>query len=272
MTFGFPEEQQEFQERNPRFVEVLPAFKERIDQVVSREFMPANLAQRIVFGLGKLAAEDFMEILLNCANGYGMAGLKLLRPMFEVTVTAMYLARHEDEVEQFMDYHYVHQRKSLMIAADVGADLGAIVTEAQRRAVEEAYQAVRPRYRQVICAKCQTERELASWSKKDLMAMAREVNLGRAALGLYFLPTLQIHTTPTRLLSRLEETGEGLRFKVGAQPIQADRAMMGAHVCMALLLEDLNRYLRLGIGDLEVALRDGVAHAWPTVRPKGEEA
>lgn len=37
-------------------------------------------AKNAVFFLGRLLAEDFMEMFLNCAYGYGFAGLKLLRP------------------------------------------------------------------------------------------------------------------------------------------------------------------------------------------------
>ena len=93
VTFGLPEEQNQFCVRNARFLEVLPQLRARIDQVLSREFTPEDKAQIVVFVLGRLIVEDFMEILLNCANGYGMAGLKLLRPMFEALVTALYLAR-----------------------------------------------------------------------------------------------------------------------------------------------------------------------------------
>ena len=36
---------------------------------------------RVVFYLGRLCAEDLMEILLLCANRYGVGAFKLLRSM-----------------------------------------------------------------------------------------------------------------------------------------------------------------------------------------------
>ena len=50
-----------------------------------------------------------MEILLVCGNGYGAAGMKLLRSMYEHAVTLRYLHEHQEEVQTFMDYYHVQQ-------------------------------------------------------------------------------------------------------------------------------------------------------------------
>jgi hypothetical protein len=135
VTFGVPSEQEDFARRNSKFLEVLPKLTHRINEILAtRTFHPDPRpegepeeewqnrlgAQRLVFFLGRLAAEDFMEILLQCANGYGMSGLKLLRPMFEGVVTSLYIARHPDQARAFMGYHTVHQRKFLKIAGAAG--------------------------------------------------------------------------------------------------------------------------------------------------------
>lgn len=268
ITFGLPEEQADFVRRNAKFFEVWPRLQDDINRVFVRQFTPHDVAQTVVFTLGRLAVEDFMEILLVCGNGYGMAGLKLLRPMFEATITARYIGQNPAEAPTFLEYHYVHQRKALNLAASVGVDLSARVPPAQQAEVEKAYQAIKHQYRQIVCDDCGTERELASWTKKDMVTMAREVGLGPSVLGLYFLPTLQIHTTAVRLTSRLEETAEGVAFKPGPQRGEADAALTGAHVCMAIILEQQSQCFSLGLD--EAALRGDVEHAWP-LRSKDDE-
>src|SRR6266849_4455929 len=117
ITFGLPNEQADFVTRNAPFIEVLPRLTQRINEILAQRTFARDpraaaeseedwqrrvLAQRLVFFLGRLAVEDFMEILLLCGNGYGMAGLKLLRSMFEGVITGIYIARHHEEANAFV--------------------------------------------------------------------------------------------------------------------------------------------------------------------------
>jgi hypothetical protein len=92
--------------------------------------------------------------------------------------------------------------------------------------------------------------------------MARELGLHELAVQCYSYTTLHIHTTPTRLFSRLEETPEAIQFNAGPQHAEADAALIGAHCCIAHVLEGHSRYFDLGIGGLEHELSDGIAYAW----------
>lgn len=267
MQFGLPAEQADFERRNAAFLEVLPRLQEACRRAYIGEFK-YDTAQMVVYLLGRLALEDFQEIMLVCANGYGMAGLKLLRPMFETMITARYLRLHPEEASIFLEYHYVHRRKTLKLAESVGVDVSNQYSQSQREEIERVYQEIKGHYRQVVCDDCGTERELASWTKKDTVSMAREVDLARGVLALYFLPTLQIHTTPTRLFSRLRDTGGRLVFKHEPQRGLADAALEGAHMCLNLVLEDQDQCFGLGL-DADGLFRDFV-DSWPR-RGKDQE-
>jgi hypothetical protein len=249
--FGSPEQQADFTRRNARFFEVWPRLHQATRIVFERQFTPSDDAQWVVFTLGKLVLEDLMEIVLVCANGYGAAGLKVLRPMYEATITAGYLLRNPGEVDAFLGYHHVHERRVLTIADRVGVDLSNMITPSEREQIEAAYQEVKHNYRR-----------LHSWNKKGVLEMAVEIGFGQSALWLNFWPTLHIHTTPTRLRSRLEETAEGMVFRSGPQPEIADRVLLGAHVCVAFLLADQNRHFGLGLHTLEADLDKNFRHAW----------
>jgi hypothetical protein len=83
IRFGREEEWQDFERRHLRFVARFEELQGIINAVVSRDVESADPADRLIFFLGRQAVEDFLEIFLNVGNGYGVAGLKLLRPMFE---------------------------------------------------------------------------------------------------------------------------------------------------------------------------------------------
>jgi Family of unknown function (DUF5677) len=191
-----------------------------------------------------------------------MGGLKLLRAMFEAVVTGLYIGRHPEEGIAFMNYHVVHQRKFLRIAEAAGIDLTALVSKAEQARIEKEYLDTRDGYRQMRCPECDAVLSDVSWTKRDPLAMARELELQELAVQCYSYTTLHIHTTPTRLFSRLEETAEAIRFKAGPQRSEADEALSGAHTCMAHVLETHNRYFNLGIDGLEKELSDDLAYAW----------
>jgi hypothetical protein len=51
------------------------------------------LADRVVFYLGRVAADDFSELLILSGNGYGIGALKVLRGMYERVVTAAFIMK-----------------------------------------------------------------------------------------------------------------------------------------------------------------------------------
>ncbi len=277
VTFGVPREQEDFARRNSKFLDVLPKLTHRINEILATRTVHPDprtegepeeawqnrlIAQRLVFFLGRLAAEDFMEILLQCANGYGMSGLKLLRPMFEGVVTGFYIARHPDRAKAFMGYHTVHQRKFLRIAEAAGIDLSAIIPPAEQARIEAEYRESRDAYRMMKCPECDAVLADVSWTNADPIAMARELGLQELAVQCYAYTTLHIHTTPTRLIARVEETADVLRFKAGPQRAEADAALTGAHCCIAHVLESHNRCFNLGISGLEAELAAAIEEAW----------
>jgi hypothetical protein len=67
---GFRDEQEDFARRHARFLEVLPNLEEAMKDACLRRYTPPDHAHLVVFLLGRLVVEDFLEILLNGGNGY----------------------------------------------------------------------------------------------------------------------------------------------------------------------------------------------------------
>src|SRR5437764_656829 len=110
MEFGQPEERLFFSEQFPGFINLLSNMGEALNAVFRRS-VPANPSGITIFMLGKLCVDDFNEILLLCANGFGFGAMKILRGMFEKLVDARYLNLHPEEIEKFWNFHIVKLRK-----------------------------------------------------------------------------------------------------------------------------------------------------------------
>src|SRR5437660_9185304 len=112
--FGLPAEWEKFQESYPVFVEKIPLLFETFKKVFSRKITSSTPSvDKLVFHIGMLCLEDFKEILVLCANGFGVGGQKILRGLYEKTVHADYLSTHPDEADKFLDYFWVHMKKDL---------------------------------------------------------------------------------------------------------------------------------------------------------------
>jgi Family of unknown function (DUF5677) len=109
--YGFADAATAFDRRHPQWREVLGRLSDALNLAFTRTEVMDTAVEKIAHFYGRLVVEDFMEIFLVAVNGYGFAAVKLLRSMYEHTVTLEYLNDHPDEVEDFIDYDAVQQYK-----------------------------------------------------------------------------------------------------------------------------------------------------------------
>ncbi|MHC4687458.1 MAG: DUF5677 domain-containing protein [Planctomycetota bacterium] len=249
ITFGLRDEWQAFLERHPRFAEKLQSLSKTLHSVFVREIETSEPADRVVFFLGRLCVEDFMEILLLCGNGYGIGGMKLLRGLYERAVTLGYIARKPDKAEQFLEYHYVHRGKQFSHANEV-FPMNKHLSPEQIEQIQSAYKKTKEKYQEVLCRKCDTTRTRFSWSELDLRSMASEAGLSKLYPQCYYDPTLQVHATTSSLTARMKLRDNGqVTFDEGAQREKADLALIGAHNIILYVLDVVNNYFNMGWED-----------------------
>jgi hypothetical protein len=228
VIFGFREEWQDFANRNAPFLERFPHLEKAMDIAFNRVAHLSEPIDKFVLMYGRVCVEDFNEILLCCGNGAGHAGQKLLRGLYERAVTLRYLHENPDEIQNFLDYYHVSQRK-LKIACErtMGADT---FSPEQAAEIEREFEEVKDKFMIADCEKCGTKRLNHTWSKLDLVAMANKTSLGKLnALG-YIIPLRQAHATVASMLSRMAAgDNDGISFVDAAQPKEADNALRVAH-------------------------------------------
>jgi hypothetical protein len=173
-----------------------------------------------------------------------VAALKLMRGMYERTVTARYLSAHPEEAENFVDFHLVSRRK-LMKAIDetFGPEL---LGQEKREEVEKQFQEVKDRFLITECEKCHTTRVNHSWSKLDVVSMAKKAGaVGDLILPAYYMPMKELHSTVDAIFARLDVGKNGLIFDGGPQRKRADDAMITAHNLILNNLELQKEHFKL---------------------------
>jgi hypothetical protein len=243
--FGIPESWKFFKEHYPVFIERFQNLKNLMSRTFERTASCPEPVDKVTYFLGRLASEDFLELLLLVGNGYGIAGLKILRGMYERVVTARYLAANPAEVDRFLDFHWVQQRK--IVQAVVKSFGETAIPNERVKEVEENYRRVRDSFVVIACKDCGRTGVNYTWSKLDFVSMAHAVGEpGRlVALG-YYLPTREAHSTTGAILSRLSlDPGDVLMFESGAQNREGEIALMTAHSLLLNSIELQKEYFKL---------------------------
>lgn len=249
-TIGSPSEWQAFWGRHPLWPQKFKLLHSTLERVFIREMASENPADRVVFFIGRLCAEDFNEVFLLSGNGYGFGALKILRGLYERAVTLAYVAKHPDQADMFLEYHYIHQGKMLSHAKPLLDKARGQIPSEELRSAEELYKTYKSKFREPLCKKCKTYRTRFAWSPLDLASMARDVNMDGLYFAAYYFPTLQSHATASAIINRLDMRSEGhLSFDPEPQQEWSDRALAAAHNVIIHVLLTQNKYFNLALDD-----------------------
>jgi hypothetical protein len=188
----------------------------------------------VLFFLGSRCADDFREILLLAANGFGWGATAHLRGMFERSVTVAYIHENPASVADFIDYEYIRRWKVLRaIEQTFGV---SPENEAAKLQLKSNFDRVRDRFMVPDCEVCNTKRLNHTWSRLDIVSMTaqlRQRKLTSLVVPGYYLPLGQAHSTFASMALRVREVTAD-RFQVDAalaEP-EADRTLEYAHLLL----------------------------------------
>jgi hypothetical protein len=252
--FGYAEEGRVFSETYSVFLEKLPKLNDTLNKVFIRVFDSRVPADGVVYHLGRLCVEDFLEILLLCQNGFGFGGLKLLRGLYERTVTMAYIAKNPSEAKTFIDYHHIHRRKELNHAKEAGVDITKHISENVIEDIKRKWDSTKDKYKVEICKKCKTTRIHFSWSNLDLASMAKKVDLGNLFyLKCYYQPTMHEHASLYSIIERIKDGKEigisDLIFDESAQREQIPITLSYTHTLVLYNLAVQNEFFSLKLDE-----------------------
>jgi hypothetical protein len=231
-SYGYPEEWAAFSKSHQEFLRRFKNIEQAITIAFVRIHQTKGPLEKMVYFQGRLTVEDFMEILLLCGNGYGIGAHKLVRGMYERAVSARYLMDHPEEVENFLDFHRVSDYKFLMAAEQSTGR--RLFSPEQAKKIKEDYESVKGQFVVPDCKVCGTTRMNHTWSKVDVVSMARMTkNLWPFVLPGYYMPMREGHSTVGAIFSRLDPaTKDGLIFDGELQRGRAHTALFTAHMIL----------------------------------------
>lgn len=140
------------------------------------------IANRLVFYLGRTAADDFGELLILSGNGYGVGALKILRGMYERIVTAAYIAKNPSEARVFVEDDTIKKWKLWREYLTVMPELRTRYTDEQVRELEERYKAIRAKRKEETCPKCGQPKTQEAWTRITMPDMAKRADIGLAEI------------------------------------------------------------------------------------------
>ncbi|HVO13307.1 MAG TPA: DUF5677 domain-containing protein [Vicinamibacteria bacterium] len=236
LTVGLPAEWKAFEARQQRFLELFPALEDACN-VAFRRARLTCLTDALVHGIGRVCAEEFLEILLLCGNGYGIAAARLIRSMYERAVTASYLDAHPDESERYLRYSEIQKGKLARVWLEMFRDG---IPKDRIETLEKAVVAARELKDDYVirCEKCGHPRPSPGWGP-DLVSMAKADGPLKALLGgCYYYGMLHAHATPHSVEAFIHrQEDDAWTFDFQAQHTEADHALFHAHTILMVMLQ-----------------------------------
>ena len=203
---------------------------------------PGDVSTAILYILLREVVEGFHSIHILCTHGFSNVSLVLLRSCYEHCVTLRFLQMSldgkidpgDDGIDSFTDYLYVAKRKQFQKLRESYDDL---LDDDDFAHVEENFLKVKDKFLVTDCKKCGTPRVNHQWSKKDIISMAKAVDLDKNLTYFCYTEALSFaHPSVDSILKRVEEEDETWTYKFES-PVHERRALMYAHLMVILAAE-----------------------------------
>lgn len=232
---GNIEAHKKFIESYPKFCDALPGIVELTDRVtinpnVEDADPDRQAANVLMVELAKLSFEDFDEVVLLCANNHPRGALKILRGLFERSVTLLEINKNPASAKLFYEYTHIDRFK---LATQMEREFpGKFFTPEKLAEIKAARDAVKDNYTG------------NSWIQCGIVELARQNGLGGSILIHAYYDAL--HETHPKMGAIFG------RHQAEADPAQADTGAASLEVAHFLVLESVRAMKeRFGMNDLE---------------------
>jgi hypothetical protein len=268
---GDIEAQQRFIERNRVFLEEFPKLFAFYSKVFIRPLAPPGederqalldlpdddpavvafedkiMADRVIFYLGRMAADDFGEICTLSGNGRGFGSYKIVRGMYERVVTAMYMAGKPSESRAFVESSSIAKLNYLSRLLKAVPEMKERYNDEFMQGIMANATAAQAKRKESMCSKCGQPITQDAWTRVSLDVMARAVEPSLEVLypQFYLEGTAQSHANMLGIERRLIQKDGGYTYK----DISEDEARFALHLghhLMVKLLSMQNSYFNLG--------------------------
>ncbi len=238
--------------RVPGAIDVVNRYSDLTGQIAGATVPLKSLADEIIFGLTRVCIEESQEILLLAANGYPSGASKLLRGLYERTVTMLYLQKHPDKAKRFQHYAAIQEHRMLAAARKLFSDvqIDGAWREITAADVDSSYAKFKEEFQKTKCKKCKTTEVAHSWDV-DLGTMADRVGEGMPDLylGSYTVPTLHAHATFASAYVNIKECEDRVVYSFEHADVEIDRCVIQVFTLMHRLFAAVTTIFGLPFGN-----------------------
>jgi hypothetical protein len=181
-----------FTKESPEFPKLYHKLFRAILQLVL-DTTPAaeDVAGAVICELMMASTPDFDDILLLCSQDRHWGALKLLRILFERTVTLKYLVQNPAEAEAFLAFDALDWNAVL---SGIEKWHGIQANQETQQRIQEAANRARERFKQAPCKECGMRKQI-SWTPRSSLELAQKTGLDHLHFEGFILPTKFIHPT-----------------------------------------------------------------------------
>lgn len=186
----------------------------------------------------RMTTTGWIELLILIGHGAGLGAMKIARGMFETAVTAEYLRRMPEEIEDYVEYGHVLDFRRIKLFPEA-------VSAEKAREIENEYNRVKPRFEK-------DGRVRGQWNKHSIFDMAENVEREQQYKIPYSLAASIHHGNFEGMIAHL--SGDETELNIESPPSLAwvKQALVSGHVYLLQALNTLNTFFDLGF-DLNAA-------------------
>ena len=206
--------------------------------------------------LSKMVANSLSSVLMLGLNGFGHDAIKIARAMFEAAVTVAYLAKHQDEIDDYMDFHFLVSMKRHRY---MGKYTPERLSEVTADAIEEGKQG----YTRVISRFTNKAGRVRSrWSKKSFSEICADVGLAEQYLSFYALASNMIHADISGVMAQADPDPGVLDVDISPSEKFVGMAFITAHFSFVLAASEYIALARPEKQQLVEGLNNEFEAAW----------
>lgn len=209
---------------------------------------------KVIGRIACIVTNSLGAVVILVLNGYGNDAMKIVRSMFEGAVNAGYLKRHPEQLQDYLDYTWIRQKKRLDYMKKYAPDPLQYISLEKIAETERKFKSVVNRF---------TNRRgklRGSWTKVPLGQRAEEVGMGQLYLTFYDWVSSMQH---------LDIGGLSLQAEAGTLAVDVapsynwiKEALVVGHGSAVQVLSHYNEIAQLGMDKEMEAISEGFKLAW----------
>lgn len=257
LSFGDPYRQAEFGRAYEEFVHAAEGLRE-LWETAFEACDTSTKEGRVLTFLARMALEDdFLAIILLCANGHSNGAKQVLRAMFEKVVTVGYLWKHPEEIRKFIDYSWIQRQKKLR-------RIGPALAGKLKNAGQESIKEIKENAKQL-----EDKYGDRGWSEVGIVSMAYDLGLSwRIVETGYYWGLVEAHATLEAIINRLKkDDDDSIWYEVLPALDESTVPLLTAHHLALVVIEFLAEHF--GIDEVKGMLPEywqEFAETWERVK------